>query len=69
MNDREVVKEAILNMQNNNLLIELPTGHGKTAIALELLKKKLQKGRVLVVVPRIVLKQNFILEVDKWTVC
>lgn len=66
MNDREVVKEAILNMQNNNLLIELPTGHGKTAIALELLKKKLQKGRVLVVVPRIVLKQNFILEVDKW---
>ena len=29
MDDREAVKAAILNMPNDNLLIELPTGHGK----------------------------------------
>lgn len=29
MNDREAVKATILNMPNNNLLIELPTGFGK----------------------------------------
>ena len=66
MNDREAVKAAILNIPNNNILIELPTGHGKTAIALEILKTKLQKGNILVVVPRLVLKKNFMLEVKKW---
>ena len=29
MSDREAVKAAILGMSNDNLLIELPTGHGK----------------------------------------
>ena len=29
MNNREAVKATILNMPNNNLLIELPTGFGK----------------------------------------
>lgn len=66
MNNREAVKAAILNIPNNNILIELPTGHGKTAIALEILKTKLQKGNILVVVPRLVLKKNFMLEVKKW---
>lgn len=67
MSDREAVKAAILGMPNRNLLIELPTGHGKTAVALELLKERLPEGgKVLVVVPRIVLKKNFIDEVKKW---
>lgn len=29
MGDREAVKAAILDMPNDNLLIELPTGFGK----------------------------------------
>lgn len=67
MSNREAVKDAILNIPNNNLLIELPTGHGKTLIALELLKDRLPfGGKVLVAVPRTVLKKNFINEVKKW---
>jgi superfamily II DNA or RNA helicase len=67
MGDREAVKAAILNMPNNNLLIELPTGHGKTAVALELLRARLApNSKVLVVVPRIVLKRNFMQEVKRW---
>lgn len=67
MGDRETVKAAILGMPNNNLLIELPTAHGKTAIALELLRERvLPGGKVLVVVPKIVLKKNFMVEVKRW---
>lgn len=67
MGDREAVKAAILGMPNRNLLIELPTGHGKTAVALELLRERVPEGgKVLVVVPKIVLKKNFIDEVKKW---
>ena len=58
MNDREAVKATILNMPNNNLLIELPTGFGKSAVALELLRNRVPSGKVLVVVPKIVLKKN-----------
>lgn len=66
MSDREAVKAAILGMPNDNLLIELPTGHGKTAVALELLRERVPSGKVLVVVPKIVLKKNFMVEVKKW---
>ena len=61
MDDREAVKAAILDMPNDNLLIELPTGHGKTAVALELLRERVPSGKVLVVVPKIVLKKNFMI--------
>lgn len=67
MSDREAVKAAILGMPNDNLLIELPTGHGKTAVALELLRERVLPGsKVLVVVPKIVLKKNFMIEVKQW---
>lgn len=67
MGDREAVKAAILGMPNDNLLIELPTGHGKTAVALELLRERVLPGsKVLVVVPKIVLKENFMVEVRQW---
>lgn len=66
MSDREAVKAAILGMPNDNLLIELPTGHGKTAVALELLRERVPSGKVLVVVPKIVLKKNFMIEVKRW---
>lgn len=67
MGDREAVKAAILGMSNRNLLIELPTGHGKTAVALELLRERVPEGgKVLVVVPKTVLKKNFMDEVKKW---
>ena len=66
MNDRELVTQDILNMPNTNLLIELPTGYGKTLIAIELLKKHLSKGNVLIVVPKNILKKNFMSEINKW---
>lgn len=66
MSSREAVKAAILDMPNNNLLIELPTGYGKSLMALELLRERVPSGKVLVVVPKIVLKKNFMTEVKKW---
>ena len=34
----------------------------KTAVALELLRERVPSGKVLVVVPKIVLKKNFMIE-------
>lgn len=66
MSDREAVRDTILAMPNKNLLLELPTGHGKTFVALEILKQRYTKGNILVVVPRIALMTNFMAEVQKW---
>lgn len=38
----------------------------KTAVALELLRERVPSGKVLVVVPKIVLKKNFMIEVKRW---
>lgn len=67
MNVREEIKAAILGMDNSNILIELPTGYGKTLMSIELLRTRCKPdSNVLIVVPRTVLKKNYLDEVKKW---
>lgn len=62
MNRKETLQE-ILKIQENNILLELPTGYGKSKIALELIKNY---NKVLIVVNRVVHKANWKEEINKW---
>lgn len=64
---REDIKREILSLKGSNWLLELPTGTGKTRLAIEKIKS-LCKGKdsMLIVVPRNVLKQNWKEELNKW---
>lgn len=64
---KEQHKENILNIKNNNILLELPTSFGKSKLALDILKERQKDiNNILLVVPRIVLKDNWIAEFYKW---
>ena len=62
--DREEATKLIVNSKAKNILAELPTSFGKTKIALEWLKAK--PGTTLIVVPRLVLIDNWLDEMQKW---
>jgi superfamily II DNA or RNA helicase len=62
---REVVLSEIKAIPNNNKLLELPTSFGKSSIAIEL-AKIYKAEKILIVVPRNVLKQNWKDELNKW---
>lgn len=62
---REQASETILSLTSANILVELPTGYGKTKIALNLLNKYKPES-ILIVVPRLVLIQNWKEEFKKW---
>lgn len=65
--ERETTEEKVLQSNANNLLLELPTGYGKTKLALEILKKRANDDDlVLIVVPRLVLINNWKEEMQKW---
>ena len=57
--DRDSVNKEILELSNkhSNLLIELPTGFGKSKLALDIIKKHIVylQQEILIVVPRLVL--------------
>ena len=67
---REEVRDKILEIDNPNILCELPTSFGKSKIALDWLKKQISKPsnktKILIVVPRLVLIQNWKDEFKKW---
>lgn len=63
--NREKVTEEILSLPNNNILAELPTSFGKSRIAIELMKHR-NAERILIVVPRNVLKNNWADELKHW---
>lgn len=64
---REEVTEEILKISNNNILVEIPTGFGKTKIALELIKKRAKSNsKILIVIPKNVLINNWLEEIKKW---
>lgn len=66
---RDEVLENILNIKNSNILCELPTSFGKTKIALSLLKERLPLTTnlsILIVIPRLVLIENWKDEFKKW---
>ena len=68
---REEVRNEILSLDSSNILCELPTSFGKTKVALELLKKrfpnvKTSNPKILIVIPRLVLIDNWKDEFKKW---
>lgn len=68
--DRDSVNKEILELSNThkNLLIELPTGFGKSKLALDILKEHIEtiNQKVLIVVPRLVLVDTWKEEFEKW---
>ena len=69
MNRDSVNKEVLeLSDKHNNMLIELPTGFGKSKLALDILKKHItyMQQEVLIVVPRLVLIDTWKEEFEKW---
>ena len=67
MTKRDTVTNEILNSNTNNMLFEMATGSGKTKIALQVLDKRIKKGdKVLIVVPRLVLIEEWKKEISKW---
>lgn len=65
--NREEVSKEILKIKNNNLLITLPTGHGKSKVAIDRVKALSNNvGKLLIVIPRNVLKVNWENEIKKW---
>lgn len=68
---REEARDEILSIESPNILCELPTSFGKTKAALDLMRKRISvdKGaRILIVVPRLVLMDNWREEFVKWGV-
>ena len=65
---REKVLKEIRATPNKNILLTLPTGYGKSKIAIERIKSifKNSKKSLLIVVPRNVLKVNWREELNKW---
>ena len=67
MKTREDYSKEILAITNQNLLLILPTGFGKSKMALDIMHLRCKAGdRILVVVPKNVLKDNWEEEFKKW---
>lgn len=68
---REEARDEILSIESPNILCELPTSFGKTKVALDLMRKRIsidKRARILIVVPRLVLMDNWREEFVKWGV-
>ena len=63
---REDVTEKLLNISNNNILVELPTGFGKSKYGLDIMDKRKPEKNILIVIPRLVLIENWKDEIHKW---
>lgn len=67
--DRDTVNENVLNLSDKykNILIELPTGMGKTLVALNILDRHYKENyNILIVIPRNVLINSWKEEFKKW---
>lgn len=69
---REEARDAILLIESPNILCELPTSFGKTKVALDLMQMRFptieytMDTKILVVIPRLVLIDNWKDEFKKW---
>ena len=63
--DREQVRQDILNLNSNSVLLTLPTSFGKSKIGIDLALKRNPKN-ILIIVPRLVLIENWKNEFIKW---
>lgn len=67
MKTREDYSKEILAITNPSILLQLPTGFGKSRIALDIMHLRCKVGdRILVVVPKNVLKDSWKDEFKKW---
>jgi len=67
MSIREQTLESLLEVKSNNILCELPTSFGKSKIALKLLEQRSSSNpTILIVIPRLVLIENWKSEFKKW---
>ena len=68
----EEARDEILKIESPNILCELPTSFGKTRIALDIMRKRFpisniqEPIKILIVVPRLVLIDNWKDEFKKW---
>lgn len=63
--NREDAREEILRLTNKAILLELPTGYGKSLMGMDLCLRD-NPHSILIVVPRVVLIQNWKDEFEKW---
>lgn len=64
---RDEIRDEIIKMTNPYILCEMPTGIGKSRVAIELMvERRIQPSKVLIVVPRLVLIDTWKDEFDKW---
>ena len=64
---REKMLGEVLRAPSDNLLLELATGTGKSRLALEKVNQWMtEESRILIVVPRLVLVENWKKEREKW---
>ena len=63
---REDIRQDILNIKSNNLLLLLATSVGKTKCALDVVNSKSNIDSILIVIPRLVLIDNWKDEFKKW---
>lgn len=63
--NRKDTREEILKLRNKAVLLELPTGYGKSLMGMDLCLRD-DPHSILIVVPRIVLIQNWKGEFRKW---
>lgn len=62
---RELTAEEILKVNNRAVLIELPTGYGKSKIGMDLCLRD-NPNTILIVIPRLILIDNWKYEFIKW---
>ena len=63
--DREQAQEEIMNIRSNAILAELPTSFGKSKIGIDLALRD-NPSSILIVIPRLVLINNWKEEFIKW---
>ena len=64
---REEVTTSILNSKKAYILAEMPTSFGKSKIALDWLDRRVKKNdKILIVIPRLILIENWKDEFKKW---
>ena len=73
---RDLIRDEITQVTSPNILCELPTSFGKSRIALDIIKNRFpyvdyykandNQLHILIVIPRLVLIQNWKDEFEKW---
>ena len=67
METKETLTDKIISTATNNILCCLPTGYGKSKLALDIITNRCEvNDQILVVIPRNVLIENWQQEIDKW---